>query len=324
MIEVGILKNFDSGTYKAGVQLAGSLTTYFDDINVAKNIPSSALVIGNYVILAIPGGNPKDACVIATWPGGSPGGGTFLDLSDTPSSYSGQAGKYVKVNQAANALEFGLIATKFTLLSVADYMFRQDAVCDSSFEAQINGNPTPTSVVYDNDLREDSLPSPSFSQFGKVILHNITRGNSRKITSVNTSTNTITTEESNDDWANDDVITTASQTCVLKLGHNYSYFFDIDASAAVPATATAALFYFLSTNLSGTANPNQDHLCYHPYSPYTAGNVAGQVCSAAYQSEVVWPVLPVVDQKVCLAFGPWRPVTASGMQVIAKVKGYWE
>jgi len=75
MIELGILKNFDSGTCKAGVQLAGSLTTYFDDISVAKNIPSSALVIGNYVIVAIPGGNPRDACVIATWPGGTPGGG---------------------------------------------------------------------------------------------------------------------------------------------------------------------------------------------------------------------------------------------------------
>ena len=109
MIEVGILKNFDSGTYKAGVQLAGSLTTYFDDISVAKNIPSSALVIGNYVIVAIPGGNPKDACVIATWPGGTPGGGAFLDLSDTPSSYSGQAGKYPRVNAAETALENGLL-----------------------------------------------------------------------------------------------------------------------------------------------------------------------------------------------------------------------
>ena len=75
MIEVGILKNFDNGTYKAGVQLAGSLTTYFDNVNVAKNIPSAAMVVGNYVIVAIPGGNPRDACVIATWPQGSPGGG---------------------------------------------------------------------------------------------------------------------------------------------------------------------------------------------------------------------------------------------------------
>ena len=108
MIEVGILKNFDSGTYKAGVQLAGSLTTYFDDISVAKNIPSSALVIGNYIILAVPGGNPRDACVIATWPQGSPGGGagSFLDLSDTPSSYSGQALKLVRVNSGETDLEF--------------------------------------------------------------------------------------------------------------------------------------------------------------------------------------------------------------------------
>ena len=73
MIEIAILKNFDISTYKAGVQLAGSLTTYFDDITVAANTPSLALVVGNYVIVAIPGGNPRDACVIAAWPaGGAP------------------------------------------------------------------------------------------------------------------------------------------------------------------------------------------------------------------------------------------------------------
>jgi hypothetical protein len=67
MLEVGILKNFDSGTYKASVQLADSLTTYFDDISVAKNIPATVMVIGNYVIVAIPGGNPRDAVVIAVF-----------------------------------------------------------------------------------------------------------------------------------------------------------------------------------------------------------------------------------------------------------------
>ncbi len=67
MIEVGILKNFDNGTYKAGVQLASSLTTYFDDISVAKNIPAAAMVVGNYVIVAIPGGNSRDAVVIAVF-----------------------------------------------------------------------------------------------------------------------------------------------------------------------------------------------------------------------------------------------------------------
>ena len=67
MIEVGILKNFDSGTYKAGVQLAGSLTTYFDNLNVARNIASVDMVIGRSVIVVIPQGNPKDAVVIAVF-----------------------------------------------------------------------------------------------------------------------------------------------------------------------------------------------------------------------------------------------------------------
>jgi hypothetical protein len=74
ILELAVLKNFDAGTYKAAVQLAGSLTTYFDDVPVSRAIPTSALVTGNRVILAIPGDNPKDACVIAAWPQGSPGG----------------------------------------------------------------------------------------------------------------------------------------------------------------------------------------------------------------------------------------------------------
>ena len=65
MIEVGILKTWDSGTYKAGVQLAGSLTTYFDDVNVARNIASGEMIAGRHVILAVPEENPRDAVVIA-------------------------------------------------------------------------------------------------------------------------------------------------------------------------------------------------------------------------------------------------------------------
>jgi hypothetical protein len=38
--------------------------------------------------------------------GGSGGSTTFLGLTDTPSSYSGQAGKFLKVNSGASALEF--------------------------------------------------------------------------------------------------------------------------------------------------------------------------------------------------------------------------
>ena len=67
MIEIGILKNFNSGTYKAAVQLAGSLTTYFDDISVARNIASAEMITGRHVILAIPESNPRDAVVIAVF-----------------------------------------------------------------------------------------------------------------------------------------------------------------------------------------------------------------------------------------------------------------
>lgn len=75
MLHLGILKTWNSTDYTAGVQLAGSLTTYLDDINVASNIAPEAMIVGNYVLIAIPEGNPRDACVIASWPEGSSGGG---------------------------------------------------------------------------------------------------------------------------------------------------------------------------------------------------------------------------------------------------------
>ena len=67
MIELATLKNFDSDNYKAGVQLIGSLTTYLDHIKVARNIPSDEMTPGRRVIVAMPGGNPKDAVVIAVF-----------------------------------------------------------------------------------------------------------------------------------------------------------------------------------------------------------------------------------------------------------------
>jgi hypothetical protein len=67
MISVGILKTWDNVNYKAGVQLAGSITTYFDNLSVARNIASAEMVIGRHVVVAMTGGNPKDAVVIAVF-----------------------------------------------------------------------------------------------------------------------------------------------------------------------------------------------------------------------------------------------------------------
>ena len=75
MISVAVLKTWDSVNYKAGVQLVGSLTTYFDDVNVARNIADADMVIGRQVIVAIPQSPisspqspiPGDAVVIAVY-----------------------------------------------------------------------------------------------------------------------------------------------------------------------------------------------------------------------------------------------------------------
>lgn len=67
MISLGTLKTWNSTDYQAGVQLAGSITTYLDAVNVARNIADGDMVIGRQVIVAIPGGNPKDAVVIAVF-----------------------------------------------------------------------------------------------------------------------------------------------------------------------------------------------------------------------------------------------------------------
>jgi len=67
MISIGTLKSFNSTDYRAEVQLAGSIAAYLDNIPVARNIASDQMIVGRHVIVAIPGDNPKDACVIAVF-----------------------------------------------------------------------------------------------------------------------------------------------------------------------------------------------------------------------------------------------------------------
>lgn len=109
MLNIGTLKSFNSTDYRAEVQLAGSMAAYLDNIPVARNIASDQMTVGRHVILAIPGGNPKDACVIAVWDGAAGGGGggasTYLALSDTPASYP-TARFFPRINETKNAIEF--------------------------------------------------------------------------------------------------------------------------------------------------------------------------------------------------------------------------
>lgn len=61
--------------------------------------------------------------------GGGGGAPNFTDLSDTPSSYSGQGGKFVAVNSAANALEF--VSTPSSSSGSFDYGLIADATSTS-------------------------------------------------------------------------------------------------------------------------------------------------------------------------------------------------
>ena len=310
MLEVGILKNFDSGTYKAGVQLAGSLTTYFDDISVAKNIPSSALVIGNYVILAIPGGNPRDACVIATWPGGSPGGGmevhgneyhdpdfaseaalaahaaltnphsatpnatpsrlilrnasgrakvaapsasddiarkqevdakpsTFLQLPDTPSSYSGQAGKYPQVNAAENALQFTAGRTLVALATPASiYRHWTSPVSDTPRTATVSSVSGDVITLTANEAyRFWAKPAETDPPNGNMYLKicNTTRAEYAWV-KASPANNQLQVTDSGDisGWVNTDVISTAGDGASSK--HQ-----ELDLSPLIPDGAKGVM-----------------------------------------------------------------------------------
>jgi hypothetical protein len=67
MIEKGILKKYDSINHRASIQLTGSLTTYFDNVKVARNITADEMVLARHVFIAIPDNNSGNAAVIAVF-----------------------------------------------------------------------------------------------------------------------------------------------------------------------------------------------------------------------------------------------------------------
>jgi len=219
------------------------------------------------------------------------------------------------------------VVTKFTAVSISTELWRRDNAGNSSFEALINGDPTPTSVVYDNDVRETSLPDPTTRpQWGKVILRNVTRGTTRKITNVNTTTNTITTEASADTWANNDIITLGSSTCVYTPLYTYSHYFDVDISANVPTTATTVLLELFIIDLSHADPVSNLQNCFggHPFTTYAAASATHIFSNAAYGANSSLVILPVTSQKICLQLGAFGLIPVAGAIALARLRGYWE
>jgi len=131
------------------VQLVGSLTTYLDDIAVATNIAAEAMIIGNYVLVAIPGGNPRDACVVASWPqgssGGGGGGGSKIQDADGDTSWDvEQAADEDKIRGKVKGVEAFLIHDD----GILDYAKQSSAKMDAGTTAQSIPNASWTKVNY--------------------------------------------------------------------------------------------------------------------------------------------------------------------------------
>jgi len=68
MIKKGIIKSFDSATYKATVQIAGSLSVWLEGIPVSVSIPATEMVVGRTcAVLFLDESNPNDAIVTAVY-----------------------------------------------------------------------------------------------------------------------------------------------------------------------------------------------------------------------------------------------------------------
>lgn len=170
----------------------------------------------------------------------------------------------------------------------------------SPFDGDIAGAPNATTVVYDGETKESMFTGlatyDGSSYWGQIILHNTTRSNSRKIVSVNTGTNTITTTSSTDDWADDDVITCQSQT------NAQAGYIDIEVSDNV-ATTTGSVFIFATfDDAEGNLDGNR-YVMFHPFATYDQGKRQWlSATNASEKSSLTFP-LQVVSQKFTVFLG---------------------
>jgi len=64
----GVIKGFNAGSYKATVQVAGSLSVWLEGVPVARNIPSSEMTAGrNCALVFFDETNPSDAVLVAVY-----------------------------------------------------------------------------------------------------------------------------------------------------------------------------------------------------------------------------------------------------------------
>lgn len=170
-----------------------------------------------------------------------------------------------------------------------------DNAATSPFSAKINGSPSATSVNYDNETNENCLKGIGTGpdRWGRFVLHNTTRGNSRLITDFDETINKIYTESSTDDWADDDDITLQSQTCAQ------AGYMDVDLSDEVSADEVVALITIDAVDKSAGAQSGR-RVIIHPFAAYAAGSRGFcNVYLAGEKTTVLYPI-EIKSQKICV------------------------
>jgi len=175
-----------------------------------------------------------------------------------------------------------------------------------------------THVPYDGDVYEDMFNGyfayNGAGQWGQIILHNTTRGNSRKIVSVDRTNNVITTSSSTDDWADDDVITSESQT---NEGSGSAEYFDIAISDFVGTGVDAIVLFAVFDNRTAGFDA-ENALFFHPYETYDVGKRQWMTSALASQKNTGTLIMDVVDQKITAC--AWRSGTNDNY-IVLSVKG---
>jgi hypothetical protein len=64
----GVVKNFNAVTYKATVQVAGSLSVWLEEVPVARNIASGEMVAGRRcALIFFSASDPRDALLVGVY-----------------------------------------------------------------------------------------------------------------------------------------------------------------------------------------------------------------------------------------------------------------
>ena len=182
---------------------------------------------------------------------------------------------------------------------IADDIMRITNAGASAFNGVINsagtGGLTATNVPYDGDANENMFNGlqSGAAYWGRIILHNTTRSNTRKIVSVDIANNAITTESSTDDWADNDVITVQTQQSGFGAG-----YFEVDVSASVAATVTG-VFVVLNAQDQSSAGLANRNFAVHPYATYNSAKLLTTTYALADQRNAAPMVLvSMISQKL--------------------------